>query len=125
MSIIRIKNMVFYGYHGVKTEENSLGARFEVDIKLHADLNKAIATDKLDYTVNYNDVYQLVEKTVTTRKYYLIEALAGEIGQQLLDQFPSLQQVTVCVRKPNAPIKGVLDYVEVEIEKRRNQNEFR
>lgn len=122
MSVIRIKNMVFYGYHGVKTEENSLGARFEVDIDLHTDLNKAVETDKLEHTINYNDVYQLVEQTVTTRKYYLIEALAGEISHRLLGEYPELEQVNVCVRKPNAPIKGVLDYVEVEIAKRRNEN---
>ena len=119
MSVIRIKNMVFYGYHGVKSEENSLGARFEVDIEMYSDLNEAITTDKLEYTINYNDVYHLVETTVTARKFYLIEALAGEISQRLLQQYPSLEKVNVCVRKPNAPIKGVLDYVEVEIEQAR------
>ncbi len=119
MSVIRIKNMVFYGYHGVNSEENSLGARFEVDIELFSDLNEAITTDKLKYTINYNDVYQLVETTVTARKFYLIEALAGEISQRLLQQFPVLDKVNICVRKPNAPIKGVLDYVEVEIEQSR------
>jgi len=119
MSVIRIKNMVFYGYHGVKSEENSLGARFEVDIEMYSDLNEAITTDKLEYTINYNDVYHLVETTVTARKFYLIEALAGEISQRLLQQYPSLEKVNICVRKPNAPIKGVLDYVEVEIEQAR------
>lgn len=119
MSVIRIKNMVFYGYHGVKSEENSLGARFEVDIEMYSDLNEAITTDKLEFTINYNDVYHLVETTVTARKFYLIEALAGEISQRLLQQYPSLEKVNVCVRKPNAPIKGVLDYVEVEIEQAR------
>lgn len=111
--------MVFYGYHGVKSEENSLGARFEVDIEMYSDLNEAITTDKLEFTINYNDVYHLVETTVTARKFYLIEALAGEISQRLLQQYPSLEKVNVCVRKPNAPIKGVLDYVEVEIEQAR------
>ncbi|MCF7805500.1 MAG: dihydroneopterin aldolase [Candidatus Marinimicrobia bacterium] len=119
MDAIHLKNMVFYGYHGVKSEENSLGARFEVDITLRADLNAAIVSDRLSDTVNYNDVYNLVEHIVTERKYYLIEALAGEICERILQEFQNVEQSTVTVRKPNAPIKGVLDHVEVEIERSR------
>lgn len=121
MDKIHIKNMVFYGYHGVKSEENSLGARFEVDITMEADLEAAITSDRLSDTINYNDVYNLVDHSVTERKYYLIEALAGQICQRILDEFPQVVSATVNVRKPNAPIKGVLDHVEVEIERSRNE----
>ena len=113
--------MVFYGYHGVKSEENSLGARFEVDITMETDLNAAIATDRLSDTINYNDVYNLVEHIVTERKYYLIEALAGQICQRIMDEFTDVGRTKVNVRKPNAPIKGVLDHVEVEIERERSE----
>lgn len=120
MDAIRIKNMVFYGYHGVKSEENALGARFEVDVVLYTNLDRAIASDKLADTINYNDVYNLVEEIVTgAKKYYLIEALAGEIMHRILDQFHTVERINVAVRKPNAPIKGVLDYVEVQIERER------
>jgi len=122
METIRIKNMVFYGYHGVKSEENSLGARFEVDVTLRADLSDAIANDKLTDTINYNDVYHLIETSVTEKKYYLIEALAGTIAHRILDAFPRIESAVVSVRKPNAPIKGVLDYVEVEVEQERGTN---
>lgn len=120
MNTIRMKNMVFYGYHGVKSEESALGARFEVDVELRADLNRAAATDKLADTVNYNDVYNLVEHIVTERTYYLLEALSGQIGNRILEEFARVDSVLVNVRKPNAPIKGVLDYVEVEFERIRS-----
>jgi len=119
MDAIHIKNMVFYGYHGVKSEENSLGARFEVDVTMYTDLTAASRSDKLADTINYNDVYQLIEDLVTRRKYYLIEALAGQIAQRLFSEFKQIEQISVSVRKPNAPIKGVLDYVEVQIERER------
>lgn len=120
MDTIQIKNMVFYGYHGVKSEENSLGARFEVDVTMQTDLEPAVTSDKLSDTINYNDVYNLVEHIVTARKYYLIEALAGDICSRVLDDFSQVSRAKVNVRKPNAPIKGVLDYVEVEIDRERS-----
>lgn len=120
MDTIHIKNMVFYGYHGVQSEENALGARFEVDTTLFTDLSEAIETDKLSKTINYNEVYSLIEQIVTGQKYYLIEALAGEIVKRIFHQFQTIHKVIVSVRKPNAPIKGVLDYVEVQIERERN-----
>ena len=120
MDAIHIKNMVFYGYHGVKSEENSLGARFEVDVSLFTDLTDALQSDKLSDTINYNDVYNQVEQIVTEKKYYLIEALAGEIIRQLFENFHAISRIEVRVRKPNAPIRGVFDTVEVEICRERN-----
>ena len=65
-------------------------------------------------TVNYETVYHGVKKIVTTSKFYLIEALAGKIASDLLKS-NQIEKVTVRIRKPNAPLKGVLDYVEVEV----------
>ena len=31
-NIIKIKNATFYGYHGVRSEEQSVGGKFEVDV---------------------------------------------------------------------------------------------
>jgi len=123
MDTIRLENMVFYGYHGVKSEESALGARFEVDVQLQTNLQPAVESDRLADTVNYNDVYELVEHQVTERKCYLLETLAGTICERVLNEFPGVSSVLVRVRKPNAPIEGVLDYVEVEIERERSHEE--
>ncbi len=120
MDTIHIRNMVFYGYHGVKSEENSLGARFEVDVSLYHDLTQAMQSDRLGDTINYNDVYNRIEEIVTEQKFYLIEALAGEILGQLFGSFQQIKKIDVRVRKPNAPIKGVFDTVEVEISRERD-----
>jgi len=60
-------------------------------------------------------VYAFVQKTVLSRKYYLLEALAHAIGRGLIREFYNIETVTVRVRKPHPPVKGVVDYVEVEI----------
>jgi len=110
---------VFYAYHGVLSDEQSLGGKFEVDVDLHCDLSRGGHTDSLKQTVNYERVYDAIKQLVLGRKYYLIEALAETIADGLLKEFRMLDRVVVRVRKPSAPVKGVIDYVEVEIARER------
>jgi dihydroneopterin aldolase len=112
---IRLKNMVFYGYHGVEESEKILGARFEVDLQIGADLKKASETDHLDDTINYEAIYHDIETIVTKEKKHLIEALAGVIARTIKEKYKGIEEIKVIVRKPSVPIKGILDTVEVEI----------
>ncbi len=52
---------------------------------------------------------------VLARKYRLLEALAGTIAKGLMREFFNVEAVTVRIRKPHPPVKGVVDYVEVEM----------
>ena len=113
--VIRLHNAVFYAYHGVLSDEQSLGGKFEVDGDLHVDLVRGARTDDLHRTVNYERVYDAIKQLVLGKKYRLIEALAETIADGLLEEFKKVQKVVVRVRKPSAPVKGVIDYVEVEI----------
>ncbi len=115
MDKIKLKNMVFYGYHGVEESEKILGARFEVDLIVSADLKKAAQSDNLNDTINYEAIYHDIERIVTTKKKHLIEALAGDIASTIKAKYIGINNLTVIVRKPSVPIKGVLDTVEVEI----------
>lgn len=112
--------MVFYGYHGVAEQEKILGGRFEVDLSLDFDMNAAIRSDHLKDTISYVDIYQLVHDVVTQSKYYLIEALAGKILKEIFAHYQA-ERVIIRIRKPGAPVKGVLDTVEVEIERTRDE----
>ena len=117
--IIRIHNASFYAYHGVASDEQNLGGKFDVDVELHADLSQAIAHDSLKRTIDYESVYALIQKIVTAKKYFLIEALANTIAKGILQTYPGVASVVVRVRKPHPPVKGVIDYVEVEITEQR------
>jgi len=113
---IQVHNMQFYGRHGVNPEEKVLGQRFEVDVELDLDTRPAGLSDDLTKTINYAHVYRLVKRLVEEECFDLIEALAETIATHLGREFGP-DAVRVCVRKPHAPIKGVLDYVAVDIER--------
>ncbi len=119
LDIIRLHNAVFYAYHGVLSDEQNLGGKFEVDVDLHCDLSRGAKSDSLDQTIDYERVYDCIMQLVLGKKYYLIEALAGTIADGLLKNFKRAQKVVVRVRKPSAPVKGVIDHVEVEITRER------
>ena len=111
---IHLKNMAFYGYHGHHPEENLRGQRFFVDLVLSADLGEAAATDSLAATVDYSRVYELCRKLVEQERVKLLETLCQRLLSAILDGFPRVDRVEVVIRKPSAPIAGVLDYVAVE-----------
>jgi 7,8-dihydroneopterin aldolase/epimerase/oxygenase len=113
--IIRLHNAVFYAYHGVLTDEQNLGGKFEVDVDLYCDLTRGAKSDHLQDTVNYERVYDCIRTLVLDKQRFLLESLASSIGKGIIKKFSKVNSVTVRVRKPGAPVKGVIDYVEVEL----------
>lgn len=119
INVIRIKRVTFYGYHGVSSEEQSVGAKFEADVDLYTDFSDAAANDDLSKTIDYYKVYSFINELVVKKKYFLIESLATNITDGLLEKFKNAYKVAVRVRKNNPPIGGVVDCVEAEVIKER------
>jgi dihydroneopterin aldolase len=118
-NIIRIKKATFYGYHGVRSEEQSVGGKFEVDVDIYTNFELASKNDALQDTIDYHKVYRFMYQLALEQKYYLIETLATRIADNLLIKFPTIDKISVRVRKNNPPLGGVVDCVEVEIIKER------
>jgi len=106
--------MTFYGHHGDRKPERELGQRFEVDAEISYDATEAVRADGLGKAINYCKVFELVEDVVINHEYALLETLAEHIAQAIMDHF-RIDGLRVRVRKPRVPIRGNLDYVEVEI----------
>ena len=115
MYIIRLKNCAFFARHGVLDEEERLGQRFYLDAELEVSLSTAIEADAIEETVDYGIVFLEIEKVVRGRRRYLIEALALDVAKALCNRFSQIDRARITVRKPNAPVPGVLDYVEVTV----------
>lgn len=118
---ISLKNMVFYGFHGVYEFERELGQRFYVDLEMKADLKQAGASDRLEETIDYVSVYNQTKEIVENQRFQLLEALSYYIAGEVLRSHPLVEEVAVRVRKPSVPIAAALDYVEVEAVRRRGE----
>lgn len=98
---IVLEGMVFFGYHGTRPEENSLGQRFVVDVALRVDLRAAGEADDLGATVDYSLVHRAARAIVEGPPLRLTEAVAERIAAAVLAEHPLVDAVEVRVRKPN------------------------
>jgi len=116
---IHLKNMTFYGYHGHLAEENALGQRFLIDLTLSLDMAEAASTDNLHATVDYVKVFALCRDVVEKDRVKLLETLARDIMDRILENFARVTGVEIVIKKPSVPMAGVLDYVAIETSKAR------
>jgi dihydroneopterin aldolase len=98
---IILEGMIFFGYHGTRPEESSLGQRFVVDVALHLDLRAAGEGDDLGQTVDYSQVHRAARAIVEGPPLKLTEAVAERIAAAVLAEHPLVRAVEVRVRKPN------------------------
>lgn len=115
MQYIELKQMTFFAYHGVMEQERKVGNTFTIDLTIGMDLSRAIASDKLDDTISYADVYQAVKEEMAIPSN-LIEHAAGRILQRLKADFPVIQQLRIRLAKRNPPMGGDIVSAAVVLE---------
>jgi 7,8-dihydroneopterin aldolase/epimerase/oxygenase len=112
---IALKNCAFFARHGLFSEEEALGQRFLVDAVLWVEGMEALEQDSIDGTVDYGEAFKIVERIIMGKRRYLIEALALEVAMAVCSEFEPVRRAEITIRKPNAPVNGVLDHVEVTV----------
>ena len=121
MDSIRIKNLKIPARHGVYEFEKEKEGTFELDIELYLPLFKAGESDRLEDTINYEDIISVVTKAFTDKQYALVEAAAQSVCDRLLNDF-KIDKITVRVRKPHAPIDADFGTVEVQLNRKNEEN---
>jgi dihydroneopterin aldolase len=117
MDRLLLEGMTFFGRHGALPAERELGARFSVDVELVADLRRAGHTDRLEDTVDYSKVYEVVRGVVEGEPCQLLEAVAERIAGRLT-AIDRVERVTVRVRK-RPPLEGEFRAFGVEVSRPR------
>lgn len=112
---IYLKDMRFYGYHGVYAHEQANGQPFEVDLEMEIDLSGPARDDDLTQTVHYGSVHAKVKKVMEGRPRRLLETLSLDIIHLVMETFPTIHSVRVQVRKPKVALKGHLSHAAVEM----------
>lgn len=115
MGKVSLEGMEFYARHGYYEEERVIGNKYSVDVTIDLDVTEAALADKLDGTVNYEKVYEIVQEVMSIDAN-LLEHLAGKMIKALKDNFAQINEVKVRVSKYNPPIKGLCHKATVELE---------
>ena len=117
---IILRDLGFFGSHGVMPQEAVLGQRFFVDLTCGADLMQAGRSDELQHSISYAEIYEVTKAAFEDRRLKLIEAVGQHIVDRLFAAFPAIQWVEVRVRKPSAPIAMVAGEAAIELHRRRS-----
>ena len=102
---IYVEGMLFFGRHGASRHEQAMGQSFQVDVEIEADLSSARASDRLEETIDYGEVYAVVKGVVEGPPRNLLERVADEILSKILAGFPA-KAVRVRITKPRLPVRG-------------------
>ena len=116
MDRILVSGLRELGVHGVLPEEQARAQPFEVDLELLVDVTAAGESDALADTVDYGAVCDAVSRVVSSEHYQLLERLASRIAE-VCRADPRVIGVVVEVRKLRPPVRAMLDYVAVRVER--------
>lgn len=115
MGKVSLEGMEFYARHGYYEEERVIGNKYSVDVTLDVDFSEAASDDRLEGTVNYEKVYEIVQNVMSIDAN-LLEHLAGKMIKALKQNFSQVNQVQVRISKYNPPIKGLCHKATIELE---------
>jgi dihydroneopterin aldolase len=114
MGLIEIEGMEFYAYHGHYKEEQIVGNKFFLDLRIEADCAKAAQSDDIHDAVNYQTAYKVIKKQMNI-KSYLLENIASRILDALYENLTGVDKITIKVSKMNPPMGGKIDKVSITL----------
>lgn len=98
MSKIRIVDLEVFYRVGVPEEERAKPQRLLLNVELDHDFSFASETDRIEETIDYNQVVGQLLKFGEGRSWKLIEKVAADTATMILEQFGP-HAVTVEVKK--------------------------
>jgi 7,8-dihydroneopterin aldolase/epimerase/oxygenase len=119
---ITLHGLKFHGYHGALPAEQVLGQKFLVDAVLFCDLRAAGASDKLEDTVNYAEVYSTMQQVMEGPPKQLLECVADSICRGVFESQPLVHGVQVAIKKPHVALPGSFDHLGIQITRWRDRS---
>ena len=118
---IEVTGLSLYTHHGVSPAEREVGQRLILDLRFDAGAPDATVTDRVEDTVDYARVCEVVSLAAQRRSYQTLEALCTAIADKLLDEFEA-GEVWVKATKPEPPIALPVESVSVEVWRSRDED---
>lgn len=111
---IEIVGLSLFTHHGVTAAEREVGQRLVLDVRFDVGEPDALITDRVEDTVDYAEVCQVIALIAQQKSYRTLERLCGVIADRLSSQFAA-QSVSVKAAKPEPPLPLPVDEVSVEV----------
>jgi dihydroneopterin aldolase len=116
MGTVSLEGIEFFAYHGFYEEERKIGNKYSVDITVSLDITEAAATDDLQGTVNYEELYAIIRHEMLTPSR-LLENIAHRIIEGTYELYPDVEWVEVSISKFNPPLGGICHCSKITLRK--------
>jgi len=111
---IEIRGLSIYTHHGVTDAEQEVGQRLEFDLTFDVPDCDAVITDRVEDTVDYSEVCDIVALAATERSYRTLERLGQVVAERLMERF-DCESVSVRAAKPEPPVPYPVQEAGVEV----------
>ena len=113
-SSICVRHLRLYAYHGVLPQEQRVGGEYDVDLRVHYIIARAMESDDVADTINYAELCQIVKREMAVPSK-LLEHVAGRIGRAVFEAFPEATALELSLTKINPPMGADCDGAGVEL----------
>lgn len=114
---IVLDSMEFYAYHGFYKQEQELGNKYTLDLKVT--LDPPVNYIDINATVDYQILYNVVKEEMG-KSFKLLETIADNISKEIFIKFPYIFSVEVSVAKHNPPLGGICNKAKVTLKKQKD-----
>lgn len=103
MGLVLVEQLEVFAFHGHFSEEQLVGRKFTLDIKIETNFDGAVQHDNLDATVNYAEVCRIAIREMKTPSK-LIEHVGGRIIKALKKEVSGIDKIELKICKHYTPI---------------------
>jgi dihydroneopterin aldolase len=118
---VEIRGLSIYTHHGVTEAEQEVGQRLEFDLTFDLADCDAVLTDRVEDTVDYSEVCDIVALAATERSHRTLERLCQVVAERLMERF-SCDSVQVRAAKPEPPLSYSVREAGVEVTLERSRD---
>ena len=111
---IEISGLSLFTHVGVTAAEREVGQRLLLDVRIDVGDCDATVTDRVEDTVDYAEVCDVVNLVAQQRSYKTLERLCAAIADRVIEQY-DVEAVWIKAAKPEPPLHLVVTEVSVEV----------
>lgn len=111
---VELRGLSIYTHHGVTDAEQEVGQRLEFDVSFEIEHCDATLTDRVEDTVDYSEVCDIVALAATERSHRTLERVCQLVAERLIERF-GCDSVSVRAAKPEPPLPYPVEEAAVEV----------